>query len=383
MKKAEDPMCYLDHNNKLAECVFCLLDLVKKRLLKQLKVDYSDLDLEKANAAIDERVRVNKSKNLPKDHPKKLDKIYDFLSTVLNNTSETHAKNVQKKTAEVFDVDLKTIPTIDAYKATRPKIEKFTLKACDADFSAINKSEKDATKEKLSNKELKRHTKMKNRCANGISGAKIKGGYKEAFNLMLQTHKKYNRKVCGKVIVLNSADGKRYIDHLSFSESNVISFNTQIWAKLLKEYFTMSNSLDIVTFLQITADEQLEYVEEEFTKICDHIKKLEERFEKGKKRKEEQNENEMEDDAAVEYFFYKMGEMKFFYMVAKNCQWNVTHHPFLCCTCKSGKGVKNNRKHTCEFLSHNDEIRLYDLLEKQWIEGKENYVLDMKNYDNY
>ena len=123
---------------------------------------------------------------------------------------------------------------------------------------------------------------MKNCCENGIRGAKIQGGYKEAFNLMLETHKKYNRKVCGKVIVLNSADGARYIDHVSLSESNVISFNAQIWAKSLKEFFTTLNSLNIVTFLQITADEKLEYVEEEFTKICEHIKKLEELFKKDK-----------------------------------------------------------------------------------------------------
>ena len=100
----------------------------------------------------------------------------------------------------------------------------------------MNKSEKVGTKEKLSNKEFKRHMKTKNRCENGIRGAKIQGGYKEAFNLMLETHKKYNRKVCGKVIVLNLADGARYIDHVSSSESNVISFNAQIWAKLLKEF---------------------------------------------------------------------------------------------------------------------------------------------------
>ena len=91
----------------------------------------------------------------------------------------------------------------------------------------------------------------------------------------------------------------------------------------------------------------------------------------------------MEDDAAVEYFFYEMGDMKFLYMVTKHCQWNVTHHPFLCCTCRSGEGVKKNRDHTCEFLSHEDEIELHDLSEKQWIEGKKKYVLDKKNYKNY
>lgn len=71
MKEAEDLMCYLEHNKELAEDELCLLDLVKKRLLKQLKVDYSDLDIEKANAAMDKRGHVDKSENHPKDHPEK------------------------------------------------------------------------------------------------------------------------------------------------------------------------------------------------------------------------------------------------------------------------------------------------------------------------
>lgn len=67
---------------------------------------------------------------------------------------------------------------------------------------------------KISNDELKRHTKMKNRCSNGVCGAKVKGGYKEAFNLMLKAHKRYNRNVRGKVIVLN-LEGACYIDNLT------------------------------------------------------------------------------------------------------------------------------------------------------------------------
>ena len=55
MKEAEDPMYYLEHNKLLAEDVFCLMESIKKRLLKQLKVDYSELDLLKANTARDER----------------------------------------------------------------------------------------------------------------------------------------------------------------------------------------------------------------------------------------------------------------------------------------------------------------------------------------
>ena len=41
---------------------------------------------------------------------------------------------------------------------------------------------------------------MKNCCENGIRGAKIKGGYKEAFNLMLETHKNTIEKYVEKLL---------------------------------------------------------------------------------------------------------------------------------------------------------------------------------------
>ena len=72
------------------------------------------------------------------------------------------------------------------------------------------------------------------------------------------------RRVKGKVIVSNSADGACYIDKVTSSESNIVSFNAQLWAKSLKHEFTTSNSLNIITYLQIHSDERIEYVEEEF-----------------------------------------------------------------------------------------------------------------------
>ena len=75
------------------------------------------------------------------------------------------------------------------------------------------------------------------------------------------------RKVKGKVIVSNLADGACYIDKVTSSESNIVSFNAQLWAKSLKHEFTTSNSLNIITYLQIHSDERIEYVEEEFIKF--------------------------------------------------------------------------------------------------------------------
>ena len=118
-------------------------------------------------------------------------------------------------------------------------------------------------------------------------------------------------------------------------ECNNINFSAQTWGDSIKKHFTMSSSLNIITFLEINTDEQLEYVKDEFVGICEDIVKI--------------IEKQMEKDSDTN-FFYEMHDCKFLYILTKHVQWNQSWYPYLQCKCRKGVGAKDNCKHTCTFM---------------------------------
>ena len=58
------------------------------------------------------------------------------------------------------------------------------------------------------------------------------------------------------------------------AESNIINFSAQTWGDSIEQHFTTSSSYNIITFMEINTDEQLDYVKDEFVGICNNIDKI-------------------------------------------------------------------------------------------------------------
>ena len=98
-------------------------------------------------------------------------------------------------------------------------------------------------------------------------------GYQTAFGLMLDTHKIHNRTLKGNVMCVNCTDAAFHTTKKD-AESNIINFSAQTWGDSIKQHFTTSNSLNIIMFLEINTDKQLDYVRGEFVGICCDIDKM-------------------------------------------------------------------------------------------------------------
>ena len=136
------------------------------------------------------------------------------------------------------------------------------------------------------------------------------------------------------------------------AESNIINFSAQTWGDSIKQHFTTLNSYNIITFMEINTDKQLDYIKDEFVKICNDIDEI------------LKMQSEKDDD--TECYFYKMHDCKFLFMLTKHVQWNRSYHPYLRCKYKKGAGVKNNRNHKCKFVDHQTEIKHFDASLEHW-----------------
>ena len=94
-----------------------------------------------------------------------------------------------------------------------------------------------------------------------ISSAKLSGDYIDYCNLLVKKHRKHQRKVEGNVIVIDSYDGAMH-KKTSNGKCSVISFSSQlINSDILKhDGVTAGNSLNILTWQQMIADEKPQYI---------------------------------------------------------------------------------------------------------------------------
>jgi hypothetical protein len=186
-----------------------------------------------------------------------------------------------------------------------------------------------------------------------IVGAKIDGTYKDYIMLLKTKHERKGRKVedSTQAIILDSFDGA---EHLRSKKdiTSVISFSSVLFAPnwINDKTVSPSSSLNMLTWQQLLGHESLSTI----------MPAVKEYFNCKSKLYTHNNES-----SSTKYWYYDIHDGKMLYLLTQHSQWNRKFHPFLLCKCKRGEGV-TNAGHTCELLSHQEQVQMWDRSLRRW-----------------
>ena len=145
-----------------------------------------------------------------------------------------------------------------------------------------------------------------------------------------------------KLIILCSADGARH-QLTAEGDLNVISFNLCLASKpLLARNYTTTQSHNILTHMQVAADETDDVVTSAYTTFC-----------------KERNEFSVSSldikyqDLKID--FLELHDAKFIYALTQHSLYSRKYYPFLLCRCGRGDTYSNKQ---CNFISNKYYMKL-------------------------
>ena len=244
---------------------------------EEIKSQFFALDLTSTYTAFDKRDKVEEFVLEDKlEFVKKNVKDLQYVLNLMDKCSNNMVESLLEVTKKRFSDAAAKLPSIHMGKRALPRIKQYVIPACKKNHKRHKQNKKihgGTKKPKLLKDDNKKHVKLKRGCKNKVNVAKLVGNYQKAFNLMLETHKNHKRTLKGNVMSVNCADAACHT-MIKDAECNIINFSAQTWGDSIKQHFTTLISLNIIMFLEINMDEQLECIKDKFVDIYDNIKKI-------------------------------------------------------------------------------------------------------------
>ena len=172
----------------------------------------------------------------------------------------------------------------------------------------------------------------------------------------------------GNIMMLDSFDGARHVETKKKTVS-LISFSSQLCGQsTIDKTISTSSSFNILTWQQTKCDESRETV---FPAVRDV-------YQEKKKLRDQQRDNQQLIDG-THLNFVDMHDGKMIYCLTGHVLWNRKHHPYILCKCGRGEGVRNNKTHECELITHADQVMYFErskrrLNRKRGDVGEANYT---------
>ena len=79
------------------------------------------------------------------------------------------------------------------------------------------------------------------------------------------------------------------------------------------------------------------------------------------------------------FWWYRLDDAKFIYLLTQHAQWSRTLKPFLLCGCNKGEEIGNDN-HICSIVSDNYQLKLYIKSNKQLEKKKFNAAYDKDSH---
>ena len=352
-KLQESGLTYFLKNSDVAVDVVTLLDCVRTKLQKELKLNlryfanmftpFVDTDVGEAEKEDD----------------------YTSAVTVLSETTGKGYDRIRKSFMNKFkEIDQSNFPTLHLLTKSRPKMKQLEFQK-----EKIG-SEEDATGEELdanatplpvnppvanpnqveaSNRytdedaaavaESHKHEEDK------VIGTKIDGTYEQMIGHIDNKAKRTKKyELTGKRMYIDSFDGA---EHIKTKKEKVsfVSFSTQGTSHAsINNGYSTSSSFGILTWMQLKTEESRSTM---LPALRDLYKEKAEMRKEGKYSDTE---------------FVDMHDSKMSYCLTGHSLWNRRHYPYLLCKCKRGEGVQRNTDASfeCSIIPHNEQVRRFD-----------------------
>ena len=337
----KDGKTYLESNSDLAVDLLNLLDAMKTKIQKKLKVDLNAL--QDSPIVPVENDAEGLITTLDKDNS-----THKLAIALLCGSSETGYERL-RHSVESFT----TLPSYHILTKDRPAIfplnfqvathsnaeEGTTIPSIEGITVTNDESRSEADIHELVLRQSSLNTAS-------IYGAVVEGGYSHHIDLLVSNHHKNGRMIDSesKVIVLDSIDGAEHT-RTNKSVKSVISFSSSLFTPewILNNSVTAGSSLNVLTWQQVQATEDLPIMlqtTEEYFKVKESLRN--------------------DHDKYSNFSFYDLHDGKMLYLLTQHSLWNRKHHPFLLCKCKRGNGVLNNSTHMCSIIDDDDQVKLYE-----------------------
>lgn len=304
------------------------------------------------------------------------DQVKPFAVQLKNHLPSTVYENVVKKMNSLFNAN---VPSIYKLKKGEKNVSfvPFEMEKDEDEVSTIDSSVREMQNRVRQNLEhvivddahdieydfrvpMQRKEDVKE-IKNSLMGARIP--FNEAVSEYIR-HSKLNWGVdfseessIGKVACLHCSDGA-CVSTSNKSESNVLTSSFCIFSKKSineRKLFTSSPN-NIMTMMQAQCKESIFYVKQMYRDYFDFC------FQNDDFNIFEKSEN-------VEKL--EVHDAKFLYILTQHSLWNRSHYPFMSCKCKRGESIDPN--HKCEMTCNDEYIRLYELSEQVFREGKNEF----------
>ena len=194
-----------------------------------------------------------------------------------------------------------------------------------------------------------------------LSGAKLDGSFDDYLVLMgkkiKSSHPSYTFSPSQHLICTTSFDGAEAFRSKK-NLTSVLTMSSFMFSKELLEQgmITPGSSLDILTWLQLMAKEEIGVLDE-VTKDYYNVRT---RFNNKSLKLEVE-----EPGTGIEVFCYDTHDGKMIYELTQHSSWSRKHHPYVLCKCNRGASTMTTN-HICEMMSDQEYERL-------WKNSKERY----------
>ena len=204
-----------------------------------------------------------------------------------------------------------------------------------------------------------------------LTGAKLEGGFDDHLLLMAKKIKSnypsYKWNALKHLMCTTSFDGAEAF-RTRKNLTSVVTMSSFLFTKELLEQgmLTAGTSLDILTWLQLLAKEEIVILDE----VTKNYYELRTRFNKKDLKLDVEN-----DGTGIEVYCYDTHDGKMIYELTQHSSWSRKHHPYVLCKCSKGESTKSSN-HICQKISDKD-------YERHWTYSKERFEQEVAKDAEY
>jgi hypothetical protein len=362
---AQDGDTYLDKNKDLAVDVVNILDSIRFRVQKEIKLNLNHIKFGSVLTPpdlVDEESVEESVGGLDFECVTKAS-MYQSAVSMLSNSTKTGYADMRANFLKEGNMDEDDLPSYYLLTKNRPNVTPFGLTPSNTYCNDLPVDEFESVLELEAEMQRQQLEEVNNieGAVDVLPAAKIDGTYSDYFDHMSKKFERKGHAMSGNIIVLDSYDGAEH-STTPGKRCNVVSYSSQVFnGSTVAAGFSTGQSLNILTWQQVQGEEKAPNV---FAAVEDIF---------------EQKQILMAENPNVTCYDMHDGKMQ--YLLCQHALFNCKNHPFLLCKCRRGEGVVN-RNHVCVLVTHDEQVAAYNKSRSKW-ERKQAQLLSGDNNREY